>query len=365
MKRGLYFGNIPSNLEQDDDGTPFTQVKNKSRKNKKGRFNAETAVQKDVSGTNGSNSSSYVAPTVTDAATNASTSDEVQSLKAEVNALKETVKRLSGELSFVLSKHGLTSDAKHGAVQSDFPPSFLSQLSASPAPAAAASSASATAQNITDTSYSSVIKSTIGQQDKHKPAVSTFKNDVAKELLSAVYVDLQQKKRRANNIIISGFPVAPVDREGAESFLRAEFHEVASSLRVISCRRLGRQEAGRFQPLLVVCSTTDDAQFILSNAKRLRKSNNSLVRDHIYINPDLTKAEASAAYEMRQRRRAAMNRNRNNQGKTVVDINSSSSSHPFNLDATPFHPAGSSVQDGSIEIDTENCLPAGDSNGPV
>jgi len=72
-------------------------------------------------------------------------------------------------------------------------------------------------------------------------------------------------------------------------------------------------------------------QFILNNRRRLRKSTISLTRNQIYINPDLTKAEASAAFEMRQRRRAA--RARSNQR------NQHSSSRVFNLDAMPFEPS--------------------------
>ena len=131
-------------------------------------------------------------------------------------------------------------------------------------------------------------------------SVSTLRDDMTKDLLSAVYVDLEQKKRRANKIIISGLPVAADDRQGVQSFLQVEFDEISPHLQVTSTRRLGRQQSDRIQPLLATCSNVDDAQFILNNAM-LRKSANSLVRGQVYINPDLTKAEASAAFEMRQR----------------------------------------------------------------
>lgn len=50
------------------------------------------------------------------------------------------------------------------------------------------------------------------------------------------------------------------------------------------------------------------AQQLISSAKQLRQSSDSAVRDHVYINPDLTRAEAEAAYQLRlqrRRRRAA------------------------------------------------------------
>jgi len=111
----------------------------------------------------------------------------------------------------------------------------------------------------------------------------TLKDHMKNDLLYAVYVDLKQKRRRSKNIIISGLPIAADDREGPESFLKGEFHEVASSLQVTASRRLGRQQTDRVQPLLVICSTVDDAQFILNNCRRLRKPINSLARNQISI----------------------------------------------------------------------------------
>jgi len=150
---------------------------------------------------------------------------------------------------------------------------------------------------------------------------------MTKDLLSAMYVDLEQKKRRANNIIISGL-FATDDRQGVQSFLQVEFDEIAPNLQVTSTRRLGRQQSDQIQPLLATCSNVDDVQFILNNSRRLRKSANSLVRCQLYINPDLTKAEASAAFEMRQRRRAATARNNHH--------NQHPSSRVLNLNAAPF-----------------------------
>jgi len=61
---------------------------------------------------------------------------------------------------------------------------------------------------------------------------------------------------------------------------------------------LGRPE-GRIQPLLVVLRSVD---YLIKNAKRLRQSNDSDIRNSVYINPDLTKAEAQNAYQRRCRR---------------------------------------------------------------
>ena len=45
---------------------------------------------------------------------------------------------------------------------------------------------------------------------------------------------------------------------------------------------------------------------MLLHATQLRRSDNDNVREHVYINRDLTKAQAQAAYEVRCRRHAAL-----------------------------------------------------------
>ena len=50
-------------------------------------------------------------------------------------------------------------------------------------------------------------------------------------------------------------------------------------------------------------SNPDHASRILSEAKTLRHSDDMLVRNQVFINPHLTKAEAMAAYEQRCQRR--------------------------------------------------------------
>ena len=50
-------------------------------------------------------------------------------------------------------------------------------------------------------------------------------------------------------------------------------------------------------------SYSDDARRILSDAKKLRHSVDMLVRNQVFINPHLIKAEGMAAYEQRCQRR--------------------------------------------------------------
>ena len=53
---------------------------------------------------------------------------------------------------------------------------------------------------------------------------------------------------------------------------------------------------GRVQPLLVVLKSVDDAEFLINNAKCMRRPTAHTSRSSVYINPDLTKVEALTAY---------------------------------------------------------------------
>jgi hypothetical protein len=55
---------------------------------------------------------------------------------------------------------------------------------------------------------------------------------------------------------------------------------------------------------LVGLESAEHATYLIDHAKNLRHSARSYVRDKIYLNPDRTKAEASAAYQLRCQRRS-------------------------------------------------------------
>ena len=67
---------------------------------------------------------------------------------------------------------------------------------------------------------------------------------------------------------------------------------------------------------MIVTRKTDQAQHLIAAAKQLRNSSKPTVRDNVYINRNLTRAEAEAAYRVRvQRRQAAMRRADNQQNQ--------------------------------------------------
>ena len=121
-------------------------------------------------------------------------------------------------------------------------------------------------------------------------------------VMSAVYVDLHAKSARANNIVVSGVPKMDnmEDKDLIAELIDKEFNLQPL---IKQCKRLGKPTINRTQSLLVTLDSADHVNTILSDARILRKSLNELIRANVFINADLTQAEASVAYEERCRRR--------------------------------------------------------------
>ena len=111
---------------------------------------------------------------------------------------------------------------------------------------------------------------------------------------------------------------------------------------IVSVKRRGQPRIGRVQPLLVHLKQTNQAKMLIDAARQLRSSSDPVVWERVFINPNLTKAEAAAAYQVRVQRRLAQQRRReggnHSQPSTVqalrsdtlsVDANSASLLNPL------------------------------------
>ena len=138
--------------------------------------------------------------------------------------------------------------------------------------------------------------------------------------MAGMYIDMELKQRRARNIIASGVPHTNDDFSYVTNLLAEEFdlHYIPT----VMCRRIGRQNDRRVQPLLVTLESIEDAAYIVANARLLRRSRDQLVRESVFISADLTPAEAKAAYELRCRRRERNERNL--QSDRIVSVVSAS-----------------------------------------
>jgi len=122
-------------------------------------------------------------------------------------------------------------------------------------------------------------------------------------VVAAVYVDQQRKNNRVANLVVSGLqPTSQVpDSTVVADLLSGEIGIVPD---IVHCRRLGKLTPHKPQPLLIVLRSAEQADEIMSRAKRLRNSAHSVVKQHVYINRHLTDAESRAAFELRSQRRA-------------------------------------------------------------
>ena len=164
-------------------------------------------------------------------------------------------------------------------------------------------SSDAVANTTTKQLYSSVA----GRSIQPKQTEQQF-TKLRQSLVAAVYIDQRDKDNRASSFIISGLPTSAVqsDTSIVKELCSNEFHV---QIDVVNTKRLGKtlssssSSSVKVQPLLVNVKNADHAKQIVSSARQLRQSAVPLVRDNVFINPNLTKAEATAAYELRCRHR--------------------------------------------------------------
>jgi len=198
---------------------------------------------------------------------------QVEDLSAEVGRQRHIIDMLTTRLNFVLSMFG-ADDVPVSAEQAVRTPS---------------ETVSATDPVTVKTTDS----------DLPSPQMS-FRGAV----LSAVYSDMKEQETRSKNFVITGLPVDTDNEDKAVVEALCE-KELRIKPNIRSCKRLGKSIPGKVQPILVSVYSKDQASSIVSSAKIIRKSDNPVVRDKVYINPDLTKAQATAAYQLRCQRRQA------------------------------------------------------------
>ena len=123
-------------------------------------------------------------------------------------------------------------------------------------------------------------------------------------IVAAVHADFENSQKRKSNVVVHGLHSSD-DIDDIEQFLTlCEDHlHIKPCIVREKCRRLGKQVPGKTQPLLIVLTNESAASDLLHDAKRLRHCGDQYTEKHVFINPDLTPAQARLAYERRQRRR--------------------------------------------------------------
>lgn len=195
--------------------------------------------------------------------------------KTEISALRDTVAKQQSQIDTLLALLGLTPDHEPRSVGPVGPSTSQSSGGAAVPP-----------------------KRSLADVVRNAPVLpAPMKQAVA----AAVYHDIKQHERRARNIVVSGLPtVANNDDAQASQLLESEFGTKPS---IVKCRRLGKLQPNKIQPLLITLGSDSEAEHYINRAKQLRKSANHYNRQSVFINRDVTRAEAQAAYLDRCERR--------------------------------------------------------------
>ena len=227
---------------------------------------------------------------------NTGTVNDVNNLRYEVNTLKtiitkheSTIANLERKLNTILNAFNIqstdvipdTGNIMSTSVLSDRPVQQLTH----PQP----TSSQPGAVNVNPT---------ITRTAPPDPTVKLLRQNI----IATVYTDLKDHERRSRNIVISGVPFTNEanDPPCVQNMLECEFKVKPV---IVRCRRLGKVQPGRIQPLLVTFRNDDQASFLISNAKQLRNSADLYTKQSVFINRDVTKAEAYADFIARRDRR--------------------------------------------------------------
>ena len=230
-------------------------------------------------------------------------SRRVEQLTVTVSKQNETITKLSTQLQFVLSFLDIqetennrlelsssawptVTEAKHSSTNS--PPGHIDQT--------------AQGNTLPVTSFANIVTQTVQAQDKQK----------REDLIAAVYIEQRNKAQQASGFMISGLQTDSTrdDKELVAELCGSEFK---MDVDISSTKRVGRlRDVNKPQLLMVNLRTESEAQHIIHSARQLRTSLDSYVKANIFINANLTPAEAKASYELRQRRRQAAAARHNN-----------------------------------------------------
>lgn len=127
---------------------------------------------------------------------------------------------------------------------------------------------------------------------------------LCQSVVSAVYVEQHIKDQRSNSFIITGLPVEhDIDDDTKVKHICKNDLHINIDTDLVKVKRIGTPRSDKIQPVVVILKHKDTAQEIIKKARLLRKSLSEYIRSSVFINPNLTKAESAAAYELRCKRR--------------------------------------------------------------
>ena len=241
--------------------------------------------------------------------------DVIADLVKKVTEQQATINRLTQQVDFLLSYLGISTNTESAVTAST---TVNPAVGPGPVGVGGISMTSSTSQQqpVGDSAAAAPRPPTFADITARRPA--PLSAAMKQAVVSAVYRDFEDRDRRNRNVVVSGIPRTEIsDVVVVKRLLEDEYGRTYD---VVKCRRLGRPTSGKTQPILVSLGSAAEAQYLVHNARQLRQSHDSQIRATIFINPDITRAEAFAAYQERcERRRRAASRPPREQQQTVAD----------------------------------------------
>ena len=141
-------------------------------------------------------------------------------------------------------------------------------------------------------------------------------------VLETFHTELHALTQRSSNVVVSGLQSRS---DISDDCLFQDLCATHLSIHPtnIKVKRLGVVKVGKVQPLLVQMGSPGEASTLLSHAKLLRNSSDLYVKEHVYFNKHMTRAEAANAFNLRCQRRLKLK----DQSNTIVSaVNNESDS---------------------------------------
>ena len=193
--------------------------------------------------------------------------DQVNKLLATISEQKLQIQNLTQKLDFVLSFLGIN-DA-----------SLVTTNNSTSSALATSSTATTTTTSPTYADMASAAVNTAAPVQTASSRPVSFHEAV----VTAVHTDQRARERRAKSVVVSGLATDTGSSDTA-MFHRLCVSEFGFDAEVTYTRRLGNVIDGRIQPLLVCFQSAEVANELVKNAKLLRNSVNTAVRENVYIN---------------------------------------------------------------------------------
>lgn len=330
-------------------GTTATLVSPSCRLTKKAKTNVskgskvsnedmDSAINSVISQSMSSNTSG---PQTVDANHLSNMQSEITSLHSIIASQSAEITRLTKQLSFVMSYLEITDSNNNSAIGTNvmsLPQGGGSAATVVPTTEATSSGHQSTIRPISTGDGWSVVPS-LRPKTARAAAVSAA--------VTAVYVEQSVKKQRASTVIVSGLrpDSTTPDVQQVVGLCQSQLNV---QLDIVHTKRLGPLRPGRVQPLLVALRTEESARQLLGRARQLRQSSDTYIKQNIYINPNLTRAEADAAFQMRERRRLRSQAAASSSSTTTSNMQQAST--------------GTAVGSMNINMDTSQQLTGGQSS---